>query len=137
MHHLRRDAIQPYFSAASVARFQPQVEELVSKMCTRLRAFKGQDQVVNIGDVFRCLATDVATAYTFLKPFGNLDHPNFEHDGNASVRNFSPLGLLNRQLRGWIFYMVKSIPSWLAKRMQSPATLSVREFYGVSLTCPS
>jgi cytochrome P450 len=134
MHHLRRDAIQPYFSAASVARFQPQVETLVTKMCARLRAFKGKNQVVNIGDVFRCLATDVATAYTFRKPFGHLDHPDFEHDGNASVRNFSPLGLLNRQLRGWIFTLVKSIPSWLSRRMASPATSGVREFYSVSVT---
>ena len=104
LHRLRRDVIQPYFSAAAVVHHHPQVEALVAKMCTRLHTFKGKDPIVNIGDVFRCLATDVATAFTFRKPFGHLDTPDFEHDGNAAVRNFSPLGLLNRQLGGCLFF---------------------------------
>ena len=133
MHHLRRDAIQPYFSTVSVAHHLPQVEALVAMMCSRLQAFRGKDQTVNIGDVFRCYTTDVATAFTFHQAFGHLNHPDFEHDSNAALRNFSPLGLLNRQLRGYLFALIKSVPSWIAKRSMSSASLGLRNFYSVGV----
>lgn len=89
VHRMRRDALQPYFSAAAVARHVPHVEQLVGKLCNRLRAFRGKSELVNVGDVFRCLATDVATAFAFREPFGHLDSPDFEHAGNSAVRSMS------------------------------------------------
>ncbi|KAK3689779.1 cytochrome P450 CYP682H1 [Podospora appendiculata] len=100
VHRMRRDAIQPHFSPAAIARHQPEVEQLIGKLMGRLAAFKDRNEVVNLGDVFRCLATDVATAFAFRTPFGHLDSIDFEHAGNMAVRQFGVLGLLNRHAGG-------------------------------------
>ncbi|KAK0625381.1 cytochrome P450 [Bombardia bombarda] len=102
VHRLRRDAIQPYFSPAAVARHEAEVERLVGKLARRLLAFKNAQKVVNLGDAFRCLATDVATAFAFRKPFGHLESEDFEHEGNEAVRKFGLLGLWNRHSNGWV-----------------------------------
>ncbi|KAK3346667.1 cytochrome P450 CYP682H1 [Lasiosphaeria hispida] len=127
-HRLRRDAIQPYFSPAAVARHQPEIERLVAKLVGRLRALKGSGKVVCLSDVFRALATDVATAFAFRQPFGHLDAPDFERAGNATVRRFGTLGLLNRHLGGWLLPAIRLVPPRIAMRL-SPASLGVAGFF--------
>ncbi|KAK3319790.1 cytochrome P450 CYP682H1 [Cercophora scortea] len=128
VHRMRRDAIQPYFSPAAMARHQPEVERLIGKLMGRLAAFKGKDEAVNLGDVFRCLATDVATAFAFRTPFGHLDSEDFEHAGNMAVRQFGVLGLLNRHSGGRLLKVMALVPPGLARRL-SPASLGVAGFF--------
>lgn len=129
-HRMRRDALQPYFSAAAVARHEPQVEALVIKLMDRLWEFKGKNQVVDVGDAFRCLATDVATAFVFRQPFGNLDHPDFEHETNSAVREFGRISLLNRHTDGYIMTIMQAIPPRLAMKL-NPGSLGARGFFKV------
>ncbi|KAK3942087.1 cytochrome P450 [Diplogelasinospora grovesii] len=115
-HRMRRDAIQAYFSPAAVARHEAEIERLVDKLIARLRdEYQGkEDRAVDLYDAFRCLATDVATAFAFRKPFGHLDSPDWEHDGNRAVQSFGRLGLFNRQANGLVMKVLRSIPTWLA-----------------------
>ncbi|KAH8883759.1 cytochrome P450 CYP682H1 [Thozetella sp. PMI_491] len=128
MHRMRRDAMQPYFSPAAVARHEPEVDRLVGILMDRLRGHKGKHQVVDIGDAFRCLATDVATAFVFRQPFGHLNHPDFEHVSNRAVRSFGRLGLMNRQTEGWLMYIMSLIPPHIAIKL-NPAALGTRGFF--------
>ena len=136
-HRIRRDALQPYFTAAAVIQHEDEVQALVDKMCAQLLTSKMTDNVINIGDVFRALATDVVTSVTFGRSFGHLDHEEYEHGSNAALRNFSPLGMLNRHLNGAAYALVKAIPKWLANRLQSPASDGLRGFYAVRFPGPS
>lgn len=131
-HRRRRNAMQPYFSAAAVARHETEVDRLVAKLLNRLRYCKAKSQAVDIGDAFRCLATDVATAFVFRQPFGHLDHPDFEHASNAAVRKFGRISLVNRQTGGWIMYLMKSIPPWIAIKL-NPASLGTSGFFKVRI----
>jgi len=134
LHRARREAIGPYFSPAAIARHQPEVERLVRKMLARLAEFKGKtDGIVRLDDVFRAFATDGATAFAFRTPFGHLDSPDFERRGNAAVRKFGTLGMINRHFRGWVVWFMKEIvPPSLAIKI-SPASLGVSGFFKVSL----
>ncbi|KAK0725291.1 cytochrome P450 CYP682H1 [Lasiosphaeris hirsuta] len=122
VHRRRRDALQPYFSATAVARHTPEIERLVSKLVARLFALRGTGAVVCLSDGFRALATDVATAFAFRRPFGHLDVPDFERAGNAAVRRLGTLGLLNRHLNGWVLTFLRFVPPGVALRL-SPASL--------------
>ncbi|KAK0611290.1 cytochrome P450 CYP682H1 [Immersiella caudata] len=122
-HRRRREAINPYFSPAAIARHQPEVERLL----------RGTEKVVRLDDAFRALATDGATGFAFRKPFGHLDSPDFEHAGNRALRMLGWLGVVNRHLRGVVLWGFKTLmPQWLALKI-NPGSLGVRGFYTTSL----
>lgn len=127
---MRRDAIQPYFSPAAIARNEPEIERLIGKLISRIREFKGRDQPVNLGDAFRCLATDAATAFAFRKPFDHLDSPDFEHAANKAVRKYGHFGQLNKHSNGWLIKLVNMLPPWLALKI-NPGSLGVVGFFKV------
>jgi cytochrome P450 len=112
-HRLRRNVVQDYFTQTAVAKFQPELDALVEKLYQRMLASKGQ--IINVDDMFRCLATDVATAYAFKRPFGNLDLPDFDHQTNSWFRDFGRLGLINRHLLGLVIPLIRAMPPWVAK----------------------
>lgn len=133
VHHLRRTAIQSFFSATSVTHYQEQVEKLIFKLCSRMRDIQGQHRTADLSDVFRCLASDVATEFVFGKTFGYLDHPDFEHDRNNAIKKFGTLGMMDRQLRGWLFVAIKAVPPWLARTIMTSSSFALRNFTSVSI----
>ncbi|KAK0713145.1 cytochrome P450 [Lasiosphaeria miniovina] len=116
-HRMRREALTPFFTPGAVARREPEVEHLVAKLAGRLEQFSGTGTVLNLGDVFRCLATDGATAFAFRRPFGHLDDPEFEPSTNAVVRRFARFGAINRQTGGHFMAAMRSIPPAIALRL--------------------
>ncbi|KAF3184244.1 hypothetical protein TWF225_008308 [Orbilia oligospora] len=74
--HLRRSALQPYFSKQSVRRLEGLINSKVSKFLDRL---DGMD-TINISRGFRCLACDVITTYSYEKCFEALEDPAFAPD---------------------------------------------------------
>jgi len=132
MHRARRDAIGPYFSPQAVARHQSTVDSLVRKLLGRLAEFKGTGKTVSLGDAFRALATDAATAFAFRRQFAHLDSDNFEHAANRAARKLGCVGLVNRHFRGWLLWVMRTaIPPWLALKL-NPGSLGVAFFFRVS-----
>ncbi|KAK6331811.1 hypothetical protein TWF718_002353 [Orbilia javanica] len=71
--HLRRSALQPYFSKQSVRKLEGLINSKVSKFLDRLNGM----ETINISRGFRCLACDVITTYSYEKCFEALEDVNF------------------------------------------------------------
>lgn len=132
-HRMRREAITPFFTPGAVARREPEVEHLVAKLAGRLEQFSGTGAVLNLGDAFRCLATDGATAFAFRRPFGHLDDPDFEPSTNAAVRRLARFGAINRQTGGRFMAAMRSIPPAIALRL-NPGSLGAIGFFKAGLS---
>ena len=52
LHRLRRSALNPFFSKASVRKLQPVIQEKVDILLARLKEFGGSGAVMNVGHAF-------------------------------------------------------------------------------------
>jgi cytochrome P450 len=77
LHRMRRAALNPYFSKASVNRLESTVQSNVDLLCARLRSRAGSAIPINLSDAFTCLSADVIGSYTFGRSYGFLQHPDF------------------------------------------------------------
>jgi cytochrome P450 len=77
LHRLRRAALNPYFSKASVSRLESTIQSNVDLLCARLRSRAGSAIPVNLSDAFTSLSADVIGSYTFGRSYGFLQHPDF------------------------------------------------------------
>ena len=64
LHRLRRSALNNMFSKRSITMFEPLLQKIVNRMCTRIEEFKNQPRILDVRVLFTCLATDVITEYS-------------------------------------------------------------------------
>jgi cytochrome P450 len=127
IHRIRRKAQQTYFTVDSVARFDPELDRITSKLVSRLLEFKRIDQPANLSNAFRSLATDVVTDYAFHKSYNLLDSPDFAAAFQRTVRDFPEIGLWHRHF-GLILHILDLMPRWLTKLI-NPAGIDVLDFF--------
>lgn len=126
-HRIRRKAQQTYFTLDSVARFDPELDRITSKLVSRLREFSGTSQPANLSNAFRSLATDVVTDYAFHKSYDLLDSPDFAAAFQRTIRDFPEIGLWHRHF-GLILDILDLMPRWLTKLI-NPAGIDVLDFF--------
>ena len=75
----RRSLFSSYFSRESVRRAEPLIQTHTSKFFGVLQAAasNAEGQIVNLSKGFQCLTSDVIMDFTFNKPLGALDAPDF------------------------------------------------------------
>lgn len=127
IHRIRRKAQQTYFTVDSVARFDPELDRITSKLVSRLLEFKRFNQPANLSNAFRSLATDVVTDYAFHKSYNLLDSPDFAAAFQRTVRDFPEIGLWHRHF-GLILHILDLMPRWLTKLI-NPAGIDVLDFF--------
>ncbi|KAK6539376.1 hypothetical protein TWF694_009602 [Orbilia ellipsospora] len=76
--HLRRSALQPYFSKQTVRKLEGLVQSKVDLFLTRLTEKLGS--TINLSRGFRCVTADIITTYSYERCFEALDHPTFSPD---------------------------------------------------------
>lgn len=97
LHRIRRGAIAPYFSRASVSQLEPSVQANVNKLISRLQGFQGTGKAVNFINMFISLTADIITNYAFASPFGFLDTPDFAPGWREAMTNVSETSHLFKQ----------------------------------------
>jgi cytochrome P450 len=126
LHRIRRKAQQTYFTLDSVARFDPDLDRISSKLVSRLQEYKGTNQPVNLSNAFRSFATDVVTEFAFDKSYNLLDSPDFAEVFHRTSREFPEIGLWHRHF-GLILHVLSLMPRWLTKII-NPAGIDVLDF---------
>ena len=116
IHRNRRAAVAPYFSKASVYQLEPIIQSIVDKLESRLTAIKGTGTVLNLIDVFTSLTADVIVQYTFAKPYGFMDSPDFDPHWYKVVMDVCEMSLIFKQF-GWMESMMRKIPPWVVEKM--------------------
>ncbi|KAF3921535.1 hypothetical protein AA313_de0201857 [Arthrobotrys entomopaga] len=76
--HLRRSALQPYFSKNTVRKLEGLIQSKVDLFLNRLTENLGS--TVNLSRGFRCVTADIITTYSYEKCFNALHHPTFSPD---------------------------------------------------------
>jgi len=108
-HRIRRNAVAPYFSKASVYRLEPAVQTVIDRLVSRLERDRGTRNVINLIDAFTALTADIIVQYTFAKPYGFMDNPDFARVWHKGMMDASEVTHLFKQF-GWMEPMVRRIP---------------------------
>lgn len=108
-HRIRRNSLAPYFSKASVYRLEPTVQSVIDKLVSRLEGECGTGNVLNLIDAFTALTADIIVQYTFAKPYGFIDNPDFAHMWHKGMMDASETSHLFKQF-GWMEPMMRKIP---------------------------
>ena len=131
LHRIRRASVSHYFSKASLQKLEPGVQSQVDKLLSRIQALQGSGKVINLLDVYACLAADVVCQYAFAKPDGFLDDKDFAPFWHQSIMDVSQNGHMLKQF-GFLMPLMKSMPKWMVKIMQ-PQMMALLEFQEVFL----
>ncbi len=129
LHRIRRAALSQYFSKASLQKLEPGVQAQVDKLMSRLYDVKGSGKILNLLDVFACLTGDIIGQYSFAKPYGFLDDPDFAPYWHRIVMDVSQNGHMLKQF-GWMMPLMKAMPKWLVKILQ-PQMMTLIDFQEV------
>ncbi|TVY84018.1 Cyrochrome P450 monooxygenase [Lachnellula suecica] len=78
IHRVRRAALAPYFSMASVRRLQPLIQDRVNKLVERLEGFKDNGEVLMASWAYAAFTNDVVMTYCFGKCDSRLEAIDFD-----------------------------------------------------------
>ncbi|OQE88987.1 hypothetical protein PENNAL_c0015G00095 [Penicillium nalgiovense] len=125
LHRRRRNALNSFFSVASVRRLEPILQTYMGKMMTRLEKSGKAEEVVQFHRVFKACASDIITLYAFGDNMGYMDSPDY---GNASQESTEWFFFLTHifGLVPWLVQYAQNAPVWLV-RLCFPALTALRE----------
>lgn len=126
LHRLRRSAMNPFFSKASISSRFPVVQQTVRRLCERLEGCTQTGQVVLAKPPFIALTIDVITLFAFGKSYDTLEEPDFGAYWNelfATGVRLSPTARIFPPLR-----LLFHLPEWVAVRLNPVAGAGITAF---------
>ena len=135
LHRVRRGALANFFSKTSVQRLEPVIQSVVDKLVSRLQQVKASTAPVNLLHVFSSFTADVISQYSFAKPYGCLDDPNFAPHWHQTMMDVSQNSHILKQF-GWLEPLMRSMPIWLVK-IVTPQMMSLIFMQEVFCLCSS
>lgn len=130
LHRQRRNALNSFFSVASIRRLEPIINQHVAKMLSRLETCGKSGEVLQMHHVFKACASDVITVYAFNDSFDFMNEPDFGTSYFESTDWFFYLthvfGLVP-----WLVDLVQNVPSWVL-RIFIPSLEQLRDRQDVS-----
>jgi cytochrome P450 len=64
-HRLRRSAVAPFFSSASMRKVEPLIQDKISLLISVFRRYQSTGEILHIRPAFSALTSDVITEYCF------------------------------------------------------------------------
>ncbi|KNG85596.1 hypothetical protein ANOM_007237 [Aspergillus nomiae NRRL 13137] len=125
LHRRRRNALNSFFSVASVRRLEPILKTYMQKMMTRLETSGKAEKVVELHRVFKACASDIITLYAFGDNMGYMDSPDYGKDFQESTEWFFYLTHIFG-LVPWLVQYAQNAPVWLV-RLCFPVLTALRE----------
>jgi len=115
IHRNRRNAVAPFFSKQSVYQLEPLVQGIIDKLTSRLESLRGSGSVINLVHVFAALTSDIIVQYTFAKPYGFIDSPDFALQWHKGMMDVCEIFHTFKQF-GWMEPTVRMIPPWIVEK---------------------
>ncbi len=112
LHRIRRAALAPFLSKASVQQLEPTVQSIVDNLTSCLRNLKGSGTPVNLIHAFTSLTGDVISQYTFNQSYGLIDSPDFAPQWYQTWLQISEKAHALKHF-AWLEPSIKSMPTWL------------------------
>lgn len=114
-HRVRRAALNPFFSTASVRRLQPMLEEKVDTLMRRLLGFRESGEIMNASFAFAALTNDIVMEYSFARCDHRLEAEDFEPSYRDASFFGSTAGNFLRHAP-WVNALSQSLPDWLVEK---------------------
>ncbi|KAI9846675.1 MAG: hypothetical protein M1837_003730 [Sclerophora amabilis] len=112
-HRLRRSALSPFFSKASIRRLEPIVQGLVDTLLSRLDDLHRTGTVVNMDAAYAALTNDVITEYAFARSGDHLRMVDFNLPQFQTLRKMRSKNAVRKHL-SWSIPIVKRLPHRIA-----------------------
>lgn len=133
LHRMRRAALNPFFSTASVNTLQPAISQKVKQFLDRIREYRNSGEVLVISDAFAAFANgvyhhssirnwnvlmmqDVVMEYSFSNSQNRVAHPTFDPDFHHAAMNGLKRGYFLKHFN-WIIRLRNLIPEPIAVRL--------------------
>lgn len=114
IHRRRRNALNSFFSGASIRRLEPIMKEHMAKILSRMEQSGERNEVVELHHVFKACTSDVITGYAFGDSFHFLDEREY---GKSYFEATDVLFGLTHIFGHfpWFAILVRSAPAWAIK----------------------
>ncbi|RWA06753.1 hypothetical protein EKO27_g8357 [Xylaria grammica] len=114
LHRRRRNALNSFFSVASVRRLEPIMKRYMAEMISRMEQAGQTGQIMEMHLLFKACASDVITEYAFGESIGFIYTPDIGKSFFESTDVFFFLTHIFG-LVPWLVHHVQNAPSWLIK----------------------
>ncbi|KAF2220603.1 putative cytochrome P450 [Elsinoe ampelina] len=115
LHRIRRGALNPFFSKASVSKLEPMLRAKADDICRIMMLNKKHDRVFEFGAAYMSFALDTVTHYAFGKAgcWGCLDGDDFSGDWKEAIIKAFENATLIRYIP-WMTKVLRQIPhEWI------------------------
>ncbi|APA16308.1 hypothetical protein sscle_16g110780 [Sclerotinia sclerotiorum 1980 UF-70] len=115
VHRMRRSALNPFFSKASIDRLSPMLIAMVEKLSSRLEEFRSTDKPLTIRLPFQCYTADIMTLYATNRCWHYLDTPDFSP---SWAETFVALAIAGKWCKFFpkLYTLLEYTPRWMLKR---------------------
>ena len=131
-HRMRRAAISPFFSKASINKLEPMLEHMTEKMCSRVNEFRDSAQPINMRNLYQCFTTDVITLYALNRSWNYLDSPDLAAHWVETMRSVVKFGAVVKFFP-WLLALVEALPVNVVRKLD-PGTSLVLDYRQVCLS---
>jgi hypothetical protein len=123
VHRLRRGVLNPFFSVAAIAKIEPNIKAIVSRLADRMEACAENDAVIPLFYAYRCMTVDMISEYAFGKQLGLLDREDWGESFYSAWRALWEMSGLIRQIPV-IMPIFEAMPRWVLAYV-NPGALEV------------
>ena len=120
VHKYRRGGLAPFFSAQSIARFNPRVQAYTDRLVKRMQDCAARGESIPLFFAYRCLTVDIISEYLFGSNLGLLDRADWGRDFYSAWRSLWEMSPLIRQLP-FILKVFNAMPRWMLALTQPKA----------------
>jgi cytochrome P450 len=116
LHRMRRAALSPYFSKASIRRLEPIIREIVSKLLKRMDSHQKSGEPLPMTVVYKAVTSDIINNYAFGKSGNCMDMEDYNVSFFESVEAIFEASHLSLQF-GWLGPLMESLPMALTTKL--------------------
>lgn len=117
-HRMRRAALNPFFSTASVRRLQPLIEERLDKLMGRFAEFQDSSKSMTVSLAYAAFTNDVVMEYAFARCDHRIEAKDFDPSFHDASIVGSTMGHMTKQLT-WVLPLMQTLPDWVTIQLNS------------------
>ncbi|KAF4635478.1 hypothetical protein G7Y89_g2627 [Cudoniella acicularis] len=125
-HRLRRNAVTPFFSTASIRKIDHLIEEKISRLISVLRRYQRTGEVIPLTPAFSALTSDIIAEYCFGVDENYIEAPGF----NAMIMEATDVLIKNMHITvqaQWLPHVLDSLPNGLMEALFGPGLAKYNE----------
>ena len=119
-HRVRRQVLNPLFTASRVQSIAPRLQTKVEQLCVKFDELARADMPINLHAAFKSVTMDIVSEMIFGQSFGAMNYPDFHHPHLDALedavkkawifRTFPNLGWLSLNMPDWISSNLFPVP---------------------------